>query len=105
MSARSPLPKINPLLYLIEDLREERSNPVAFPPGETSFSIARTRRFASEPLDLLLESYDRFGPVFTLRIFHGNIVFMIGPAANHYVTVSHAANFSWRDGHFRDLIG
>jgi cytochrome P450 len=77
---------------------------VPFPPGETSFSISRTRRFAADPLDLLLEAYERFGPVFTLRIFHGNIVFMIGPAANHYITVSHAGNFSWRDGHFRDLI-
>jgi cytochrome P450 len=100
-----PPPRINPLLFLLEDVREERSNPVSFPPGETSFSMARTMRFASDPLALLLESYERFGPVFTLRIFHGNVVFMIGPAANHYITVSHAGNFSWRDGHFRDLIG
>src|SRR4051794_10720646 len=27
-----------------------------------------------------------------------------GPEANHYVTVSHAQNFSWRDGHMGDLI-
>ncbi len=49
------------------------------------------------PLPLLLESYERFGPVFTLRLFHGNVVFMLGPAANHYITVSHASNFLWRD--------
>ena len=30
---------------------------------------------------------------------------MLGPAANHYITVSHASNFTWRDSHFRDLIG
>ncbi len=30
---------------------------------------------------------------------------MLGPAANHYVTVSHASNFQWRESHFRDLIG
>jgi cytochrome P450 len=30
---------------------------------------------------------------------------MLGPAANHYITVSHASNFLWREGHFRDLIG
>ena len=30
---------------------------------------------------------------------------MLGPAANHYMTVSHAANFTWRESHFRDLIG
>jgi cytochrome P450 len=54
---------------------------------------------------MLLESYERYGPIFTLRLFHGNVVFMLGPAANHYVTVSHASNFTWREGHFRDLIG
>jgi retinoid hydroxylase len=67
--------------------------------------MARTRRFAEEPLPMLLAAYERFGPVFTLRLLHGNVVFMLGPAANHYITVSHASNFSWRDGHFRDLIG
>jgi cytochrome P450 len=67
--------------------------------------MARTRRFASEPLAMLLESYERFGPVFTLRLAHGNVVFMLGPAANHYMTVSHASNFIWRESHFRDLIG
>ena len=30
---------------------------------------------------------------------------MLGPAANHYITVSHASNFIWRESHFRDLIG
>ena len=54
---------------------------------------------------MLLEAYERFGPVFTLRIFHANAVFMLGPAANHYITVSHASNFLWRYGFYRDLIG
>ncbi len=95
----------NPFAMLLRDLRDERSASTPFPPGETRFSMARTRRFASEPLPMLLESYERFGPIFTLRIFHGNVVFMLGPAANHYITVSHASNFTWRDSHFRDLIG
>jgi cytochrome P450 len=90
---------------LLRDLRYERAASVPFPPGETRFSMARTRRFAQEPLPLLLESYERFGPIFTLRLFHGNVVFMLGPAANHYITVTHASNFTWRDSHFRDLIG
>jgi len=54
---------------------------------------------------MLLQAYERFGPIFTLRLFHGNVVFMLGPEANHYITVSHASNFQWREGHFRDLIG
>lgn len=90
---------------LLEDLRSERRATVPFPPGETRFSLSRTRRFAEEPLPLLLESYERFGPIFTLRLFHGNVVFMLGPEANHYITVSHANNFRWRESHFRDLIG
>ncbi len=95
----------NPLSVIVSDLRDERRATVPYPPGETRFSLTRTRRFANEPLALLLESYERFGPVFTLRLFHGNVVFMLGPAANHYVTVSHASNFTWRESHFRDLIG
>jgi len=100
-----PLQKVSPLTVLLGDLRDERSATVPFPPGETRLSMARTRRFANEPLPMLLDAYERFGPVFTLRLFHSNVVFMLGPAANHYVTVSHASNFLWRDGHFRDLIG
>jgi cytochrome P450 len=100
-----PLLDSNPFAVLLSDLRDERAATVPFPPGETRFSLARTRRFAAEPLPMLLEAYERFGPVFTLRIFHGNVVFMLGPAANHYITVSHASNFIWREGHFRDLIG
>jgi cytochrome P450 len=100
-----PLLDSNPLVAMLGDLRDERSATVPFPPGETRFSLPRTRRFADDPLPLLLESYERFGPIFTLRLFHGNVVFMLGPAANHYITVSHASNFIWRDSHFRDLIG
>jgi cytochrome P450 len=100
-----PLLKSSPLSVLLSDLRDERSAAVAFPPGETNFSLSRTRRFADDPLPMLLEAYERFGPIFTLRLFHSNVVFMLGPAANHYITVSHASSFLWRESHFRDLIG
>jgi len=83
-------------------LAERRAG--AFPPGERWPSVARTRRFAADPLSLLLEAHERYGPVFTLRIFHANVVFMIGPEANHHITVSHARNFRWREGHMGDLI-
>jgi retinoid hydroxylase len=99
-----PMLDSNPLAIMLEDLRSERSG-VPFPPGETRFSLARTRRFANEPLEMLLEFYERYGPVFTLRLLHSNVVFMLGPEANHYMLVSHASNFTWREGHFRDLIG
>ena len=95
----------NPFSVMLQDLRDERSSGIAFPPGEKRFSIPRTRRFAREPLEMLLESYERYGPVFTLRLFHSNVVFMLGPQANHHMLVSHASNFRWREGQFRDLIG
>src|ERR1700761_4705061 len=99
-----PMLDSNPFKVMVEDIRSERSS-VPFPPGETSFSIPRTRRFANEPLEMLLEAYERYGSVFTLRLFHSNVVFMLGPEANHHILVSNASNFTWRDGHFRDLIG
>ncbi len=100
-----PLSPRNPLGVMLRDIRAERANKIPYPPGETSFSLARTRRFATEPLELLLECYKRHGPVFTIRVLYGNVVFMLGPAANHYMTVSHASNFTWRESHFRELVG
>jgi cytochrome P450 len=101
-----PPPKpFNPFAVMVDDLRKERASRVPYPPGDTNFSMARTRRFAHDPLPLLLECYEKHGPVFTIKVLHGNVVFMLGPAANHYMTVSHAQNFIWRQSHFRDLIG
>jgi cytochrome P450 len=93
----------NPVRRLSEDLLAERRADVPFPPGEKWFSVRRTAGFARDPLSLLLDAYERFGPVFTMRVFHSNNVFMIGPEANHYMLVSHAGNFSWREGHMGDL--
>ncbi len=100
-----PPQPFNPFAVMVDDVRKDRKNSVPYPPGETSFSMARTRRFAREPLGLLLACYERYGPVFTIKVLHGNVVFMVGPEANHYMTVSHASNFTWRESHFRDLIG
>jgi cytochrome P450 len=94
----------NPFRILMQDLADERAATVPYPPGDTGFSLARTKRFIDEPLPLLLDAYERYGSIFTLRILHSNVVFMLGPAANHYITVSHASNFQWRESHFRDLI-
>src|SRR4051812_30936224 len=105
MSLAGPPPvSTNPFLRLADDLRKERRAPVAFPPGDTRPSLKRTRRFAGEPLPFLLDAYERHGPVFTLRIFHGNVVFALGPEANHFITVSGADNFVWREGHLGDMM-
>jgi cytochrome P450 len=105
MSLAGPQPvSSNPLLRLAADLRAERAATVPFPPGDLSFSASRTRQALADPLHLLLDAYERHGPVFTLRIFHGRSVFMLGPEANHHMLVSHAKDFSWREGHLGDLI-
>jgi cytochrome P450 len=86
------------------DMRAQWRARGTFPPGDTSFSVARTRSFERDPLSLLLSAYERHGPVFTIRILYQPIVFALGPEANHYMTVSHASNFRWRDGGMGDLI-
>ena len=105
MPLTPPPPVIsNPIARMYHDLRLERAATEPFPPGLTNVDLRRASRFASTPLPLLLDCYERFGPVFTIRVFHSNVIFMLGPEANHFMTVSHAANFSWRHGFMGDLI-
>jgi cytochrome P450 len=97
----------NPLTRLVADLnveREVRRRPVPLPPGEYGFSMARTRRFETDPLPLLLEFRERHGDVFGMRILYATVVFMLGPEANHFMTVSGASKFEWRTGGMGDLI-
>ena len=89
---------------LRSDLRWQRAARGRFPPGELSFSMARTREFEREPLPLLLRLYDTYGPVFSIRLIYAPVVFALGPEANHHITVSGASNFRWRDGGMGDLI-
>jgi len=92
------------LARIQSDLRSQRAARGGWPPGELSFSLRRTREFESEPLPMLLRLYERYGPVFTIRLLYLPVVFALGPEANHYITVSHASNFRWRDGSMGDLI-
>jgi cytochrome P450 len=75
----------------------------SFPPGPTRFDLALSRRFTHDPLPILLELYERYGPVFSFRLLHRRSVFMLGPAANHFILVSHPELFHWREGSFGDL--
>jgi cytochrome P450 len=86
------------------EIREELRQRPRLPPGETSFSLVRTHRMQRDTLRLVLEFYERYGPVFTLRFFHRRLVGLIGPEANHFVTVSGAENFSWRQGMFGEYL-
>src|SRR5215216_6968327 len=94
----------NPLRRVAFELQMERRARGAGPPGDTRPSARRTHRMIVDPLGLLLDGYQRHGPVFALRILNARNVFLLGPEANHFMLVSHADHFRWRDGAFGDLI-
>jgi cytochrome P450 len=105
MSVVAPEPlSSNALRRIVSDLYAERAAPVPFPPGLNDFNIQRTFRFVRDPLPILLPLYQQYGPIFSARVFHGRVVFMLGPEANHFITVSHADRFHWRTGSMGDLI-
>jgi cytochrome P450 len=102
--ARPPQMSPNPVRRVVGDLADEWRGRGKFPPGPTDFSWVRTHRIAHDPLPLLLDAYERYGPIFSMRLLHSRAVFMLGPEANHYVTVAHPENFHWRESSFGDLI-
>ena len=105
MSLTGPEPlSTNPLRRVAFELQTERRARGGYPPGDVPPSLRRTHRMIADPLALLLEAYERHGPVFSLRILNARNVFMLGPEANHFMLVSHADRFRWRDGGFGDLI-
>lgn len=102
--ARPPQMSGNPVRRVVGDFADEWRGRGKFPPGHTDFSWVRTHRIAHDPLPLLLGAYEEFGPIFSLRLLHTRVVFMLGPEANHFVTVGHPENFHWRESSFGDLI-
>jgi cytochrome P450 len=108
-SRRVPPPKqlsANPVVRVLDDVwaeakaRRRRS----YPPGPQSFSFGRTLQAARDPLPMLLALYEEHGPIFSARLLHSPVVFMLGPEANHFITVAHPENFHWRESSFGDLI-
>jgi cytochrome P450 len=94
----------NPLRGVLREWRTARRAPAPFPPGDMTFSLARTRRFMTHPLELMLEAYARYGPVFTLGIGPMRFVVALGPQANHEILVSKASSFRHRDSGMSILI-
>ncbi len=101
---RPPRMSGNPFRRLAGDVRAEWHGRGHFPPGPNDFSVSRTRQIVRDPLPILLSNYEEYGPIFSLRVLHSRSVFMLGPEANHFVTVSDPQNFHWREGSFGDLI-
>lgn len=96
----------NPVRRLAEDVRTELRvrRGGSYPPGPQDFNMGRTMQAASDPLPLLLGLYEEHGPIFSMRLLHHPVIFMLGPEANHFITVAHPENFHWREGSFGDLI-
>jgi cytochrome P450 len=103
-AARPPQVPESPLWRIADDIRAEWRARGKFPPGPGDFSLSRTHQIAHDPLPILLSLYEEHGPIFSARLFYSRVVFMLGPEANHFVTVSHPENFHWREGSFGDLI-
>ena len=94
----------SPIDRVAGDLVVEWQGRGRYPPGPGGNTFTRTLKIARDPLPILLGAYEEYGPIFTLRLLHTQVVFMLGPEANHYVTVSHPENFHWRESSFGDLI-
>ncbi|MFN2611903.1 MAG: cytochrome P450 [Solirubrobacterales bacterium] len=97
-----PLPT-GPAGVILGDFIDDRRTRRRFPPGAKNPSARRTLALTRYPLPMLLELYRKYGPVFSFRLLHRLEVAMIGPAANHFITVSHADLFTWRLGHLGEL--
>ncbi len=93
----------NPARVLTSDLISQFRRRHAFPPGPKDFDARRTRQFTHDPLPILLELYEQYGSIFSVRILHRRTVFMLGPEANQFVLVSHPELFHWREGFFGEL--
>ncbi len=102
--AKPPQMSDNPARRVADDLLTEWRGRGRYPPGPGNFSLMRTHQVAHDPLPLLLSNYERHGPIFSLRLLHTRVVFMLGPEANNFVTVAHPENFHWRESSFGDLI-
>jgi len=102
--AKPPQMSDNPVRRIADDVRAEWRGRGKFPPGPGDFSLARTHQIAHDPLPLLLGAYEEHGPIFSMRLLHSRVVFMLGPEANHFVTVAHPESFHWRESSFGDLI-
>ncbi len=96
----------NPVVRVLDDVWAEARvrRRGAYPPGPQDFSFGRTLQAARDPLPLLLGLYEQHGPIFSARLLHSPVIFMLGPEANHFVTVAHPENFHWRESSFGDLI-
>ena len=83
-SSRLRLRHENPFRILPQDIADERASHRPLPTGETA-SRWRARAFHRRAAAAAARGYERYGPIFTLRVLHSNVVFMLGrrPTLHH----------------------
>ncbi|HVX33151.1 MAG TPA: cytochrome P450 [Solirubrobacterales bacterium] len=104
IAERPPRLSANPFRRVFDDVAVEVRGRRMYPPGLRDFNWARTKQVARDPLPVLLGAYEEYGPIFSMRTLHITAIWMLGPEANHFVTVGHPENFHWRESSFGDLI-
>jgi cytochrome P450 len=74
--------------WLLKLLRTvESSNAVELPPGNLGLPwLGQSLDFARDPAGLLQERFERYGPVFKLRLLGNNMVCLVGPEAFTFLT-------------------
>src|SRR5688500_8672485 len=92
------------LVRIAGEFRRELRRKTELPPGPLRYRFRNTVALQRDALGNGLEMYARYGPIFTIRMLHRPIVSMLGPEANHFVTVSGADHFSWRRGMFGEEL-
>jgi cytochrome P450 len=96
----------NPLRKVASDLWDQvrAVRDGGLPPGPTGVDPRRDLQWMRYAPSVLLPAYDRYGPIFSVRLLHTVSVFMLGPEAQHFLLVSDADKFHWREGAYRELI-
>ena len=71
--------RANPVRRVVDDLAAEWRGRGKFPAGPADFSFRPHHQIAHDPLPLLLGAYEEYGPIFSMRLLHIRVVFMLGP--------------------------
>ncbi len=106
MSTPAPAPiESRVLARVADDLRREHRTRRhgSLPPGSLAPSARNTYRTLADPLALLLEHHERFGPVFTIRTVHEAVVWAIAPDTNQEILVRNIDAYSLRLSRYREL--
>lgn len=96
---------LRPIPSVVRDVRRARRvrRRGGLPPGSQEWSLRNLWILLNDPLRLLLQHYEEYGPVFTIRTMHDPVVWGIGPEVNQQVLLTEPEAFRLRDSQYADL--